>query len=70
MGHSESGLYKIKQQKMRNKMKNMKNLKSLLQNERSTNKQIRKDLKDGKIELATIVLLINENITSTKNIFL
>ena len=70
MGRSESGLYKRKQQKRRNEMKKMKNLKSLLQNERSANKQIRKDLKDGKIELATIVLLIIENITSTKNTFL
>lgn len=70
MGRTESGLYKRKQQKRKNKMKKMKNLKSLLQNERSTNKQIRKDLKDGKIELATIVLLMNENITYIKNTFL
>ena len=55
-------------------MKKMKNLKNLLQDEISTNKQIRKDLKNAKIELATIkkyVLQTNENfITSLKNIFL
>ena len=73
MGRTESGIYKRKQQKRKNKMKKMKNLKNLLQNERSTNKQKRKDLKDAKIELATIkkdVLQTNENIIiSLKNIF-
>ena len=54
MGRTESGTYKIKQQKRKNNMKKMKNLKNLLQDERSTNKQIRKDLKNTKIELATI----------------
>ena len=65
MGRTESGIYKRKQQKSKNKMKKMKNLKNLLQDEKSTNKQIRKDLKDAKIELATIkknVLQTNENI--------
>ena len=51
----------------------MKNLKNLLQDERSTNKQIRKDLKNAKIELATIkkdVLQTNENnIASFKKYF-
>ena len=65
MGRTESGVYKRKQQKRKNKMKKMKNLNNLLQDERSTNKQIRKDLKDAKVELATIkkdVLQTNENI--------
>ena len=73
MGHSESRIYKRKQQKKKNKMKKMKNLKNLLQDERSTNKQIRKDLKNAKIELATIkkdVLQTNKNnITSFKKYF-
>ena len=74
MGRTESGLHKRKQQKRKNKMKKMKNLKNLLRDERSINKQIWKDLKNAKIELATIkkyVLQRNENfITSLKNIFL
>ena len=54
MGRTESGIYKRKQQKRKNKIKKIKNLKNLLQDERSTNKQIRKDLENAKIELATI----------------
>ena len=73
MGCTETGIYKRKQQKRKNKMKKMKNLKNSLQDERSTNKQIRKDLKNAKIELATIkkdVLQTNENnITSFKKYF-
>ena len=72
MGRTESGIYKRKQQKRKNKMKKMKNLKNLLQNERSTNKQKREDLKDAKIELATIkkdVLQTNENIIISLNFF-
>ena len=73
MRRTESGIYKRKQQKRKNKMKKMKNLKNLLQDERSTYKQIRKDLKNAKFELATIkkdVLQTNENnITSFKKYF-
>ena len=74
MGRAETRIYKRKQQKRKNKMKKMKNLKNLLQDGRSTNKQIKKDLKNAKIELATIkkdVLQTNENnITSLKIILL